>query len=284
MSENPENIIAYQGYPGAYSQMACNAKFPLLETMPCPTFELAMDAVREGKAKFAMLPVENSVAGRVADIHSLLPNSNLYIVGEHYQRIEHCLMACKGATIDSIKTVHSHIQALSQCRKMIKKYGFERCPEANTAIAAKNIALDKDKTKAVIASRLSAEIYGLDILIPNIEDSDHNTTRFLVMSKDYRLPPRNGSAYVTSFIFKVKNIPAALYKSLGGFATNGVNMTKLESYLGEGDFVAAQFYADVEAHPEDRGLKLAMEELSFFSEEINILGTYLAHPYRFLSR
>ena len=279
-----DNIIAYQGYPGAYSQMACLANFPLMETLPCPTFELAIEAVYEGKAKLAMLPIENSVAGRVADIHSLLPDSKLFIVGECYQRVEHCLLGCKGAKIEDVKTVHSHFQALSQCRKLINKYGFTRVLEANTAIASKNVASSQDKTKAAIASKLSADIYDLDVLIANIEDADHNTTRFLVMSKDYVVPPKDDSVFVTSFVFKVKNIPAALYKSLGGFATNKINMTKLESYLADGDFIAAQFYVDVEAHPDDKSLQLALEELSFFSSEIKILGTYKADPYRLKKR
>ena len=273
--------IAYQGYPGAYSQMACLAAHPEMEPVQFATFELALEALHEGLTDLSMVPIENSVAGRVADLHSLLPSSNLHIVGEHYQRVEHCLLAPKGAKLSDIKFVHSHLQGLSQCRKFFKKHGLERKPEANTAMAAQKIAEMNDPTHAAIASRLAAEIYGLEILSANIEDADHNTTRFLIMAKEPKIPPLGNEVAVTTFVFRVKNIPAALYKSLGGFATNGINMTKLESYLVDGDFIAAQFYADVEAHPDEKRLQLALEELHFFSNEVKILGTYPAHPYRF---
>ncbi|MCP4395577.1 MAG: prephenate dehydratase [Alphaproteobacteria bacterium] len=272
--------IAFQGEKGAYSNLACMGAFPDYEAVPCPTFGAVFSAAKNGEVDLAMIPIENSLAGRVADIHHLLPNSGLHIIGEHYQRVEHHLLVCEGASVDTIKTIHSHEQALSQCRGIIKQFDLEPVTEADTAGAAEMISKTGDITKAAIASSLSGEIYGLKSLKKNIEDQERNTTRFIIMSRESSVPQKDDSKFVTSFIFKVKNIPAALYKSLGGFATNGVNMTKLESYLGDGTFVAAQFYSDVEGHPDDVSLQNALEELNFFSSEVTVLGTYKAHPYR----
>jgi prephenate dehydratase len=275
-----KNKIAFQGQPGAYSDLACRTAYPGLETLPCPGFEDAFEAVRTGRAKLAMIPIENSVAGRVAEPHQLLPHAELHIVGEHFQRVEHHLLAPKGATLRTLKTVQSHVQALDQCRKSTRRLGLKRVVGADTAGSAAEIAYAGDVTRAAIASELAGQIYGLKSLKKNIEDADHNTTRFLVLSRQSFDPdPRRGKV-ITSFVFRVRNVPAALYKAMGGFATNGVNMTKLESYMVGGRFEATLFYADVEGHPKDRPLELALEELRFFSREVTILGTYFAHPHR----
>jgi prephenate dehydratase len=251
-----------------------------MATLPCAAFEDAIAAVREGRAALAMLPVENSVAGRVADIHHLLPNSGLHIIGEHFARVEHHLLAVPGATIAGLRTVRSHVHALSQCRNLIRELGVEAIVAGDTAGAASEVAELGDPSVAAIASELAGEIYGLVSLRQNIEDAAHNTTRFLVMSREAMPPAHDGSLTVTSFVFKVRNVPAALYKAMGGFATNGVNMTKLESYMLGGTFTATQFYADVEGHPDDRPLRLALEELRFFTREVRILGIYPGHPFR----
>jgi len=281
---HPDRTIAFQGLPGAYSHLACRARFPDYDVLPCPSFEETFAAVRNGRAARAMIPIDNSLAGRVADIHHLLPNSGLYILGEHFQPVNHHLLALPGAKLSDIKEVRSHVHALGQCRKVIRDLGIKPVVAADTAGSAREVAERGDKTVAAIASELAAEIYGLESLRANIEDAEHNTTRFVVMAREASIPPRGGAATVTSFVFKVRNVPAALYKALGGFATNGVNMTKLESYLVDGHFVAAQFYADVEGHPDDRNLRLALEELNFFSREVRILGVYPADPYRFEAR
>ncbi len=274
------NIIAFQGETGANSDIACRTVRPGMETLPCTSFEDTFAAVRDGKAAFAMIPIDNSVAGRVADIHHLLPESGLFIIGEHFQRVEHHLLAVKGAKLDELTHVHSHVHALNQCRNFIQDHGITPVVHVDTAAAARDIAERGEKQHAAIATGLAGEIYGLDSLAANIEDAEHNTTRFLLMSPEpVAVSPGDGEL-MTSFIFRVRNVPAALYKSLGGFATNGVNMTKLESYLVGGGFVAAQFYAEVDGHPEDRGVKFALEELAFFSHEVRILGTYPAHPFR----
>ncbi len=272
--------IAYQGEPGANSHLACRNEFPELEPVACPTFEDALAAVKADEVRFAMIPIENSVAGRVADIHHLLPDADLYIVGEHFLRVRHQLMAAPGATLDTVKRVLSHTQALGQCRKTLKKLGLKPVPEADTAGSARIVAEAGDPSIAAIASSLAAEIYGLRILKSDVEDEKHNTTRFVILAKepDDALPG-NGPV-ITTFIFRVRNVPAALYKALGGFATNGVNMTKLESYQTEGTFNATMFFADIEGHPADRLVRLALEELSFFSTELRVLGTYPASPYR----
>ena len=279
-ASDPAHTIAFQGALGAYSDLACRRVFPDMTTLPCAGFEDAIAAVREGRAALAMLPVENSVAGRVADIHHLLPDSGLHIIGEHFARVEHHLLAVPGATIAGLRTVRSHVHALSQCRNLIREIGVTAIVAADTAGAASEVAERKDPTVAAIASELAGQIYGLVSLRQNIEDAAHNTTRFLVMSPEARQPANDGTLTVTSFVFRVRNVPAALYKAMGGFATNGVNMTKLESYMLGGTFTATQFYADVEGHPDDRPLRLALEELRFFSREVRILGVYPGHAYR----
>lgn len=276
--------IAFQGMPGAYSHLACKAVFPDLEALPCASFEDAFAAVRDGAARYGMIPIDNSVAGRVADIHHLLPESGLHIIGEHFQPVHHHLLAVPGARLEDITEVHSHVHALGQCRTLIREMGVTPVVAADTAGSARDVALGGDKSVAAIASGLAAETYGLVSLRANVEDAAHNTTRFIIMAREAVVPPADGSTVVTSFVFKVRNVPAALYKALGGFATNGVNMTKLESYIVDGMFVAAQFYAEVEGHPEDRNLRLALDELSFFSREVRIMGVYPTHPFRFEHR
>ena len=273
-------VIAFQGELGANSDMACRASHPDLTPLPCPTFEAAMEAVRLGKAGLAMIPVENSIAGRVADLHSLLPHTTLKIVGEHFQRVEHCLVAVKGATLKSIGSARSHVQALAQCRGFLKKHRVQPVAHADTAGAAKEIAALGDPAVAAIASSLAARIYGLQVLARNIEDADHNTTRMLVFSRQTASPDWRREPCITAFLFRVKSRPAALYKALGGFATTGVNMTKLESYQLDGTFSATMFYSDIEGHPRDHNVQLALEELSFFSTKVKILGSYPASPLR----
>src|SRR6476646_9954880 len=254
-----------------------------MASLPCPAFEDAFASVRDGAARLAMIPIENSVAGRVADIHHLMPDSGLYIIGEHFERVNHHLLALPGTDLDKIRIVRSHVHALSQCRDFIRERGLRPVVRADTAGSAAEIKELGDPTVAAIASELAGEIYGLVSLAQNIEDAEHNTTRFLVMSREPKRASR-GAPAVTTFVFNVRNVPAALYKALGGFATNGINMTKLESYMVGGQFTATQFYADVEAHPDDRPLKLALEELEFFSTEVRILGVYPAHPVRIAAR
>jgi prephenate dehydratase len=273
-------VIAFQGVPGAYSDLACRSAYPGFTTLPCPSFEAAIAAVHEGRAQLAMLPCENSLAGRVPDIHRMLPDSGLYVVGEHYQRVEHCLLANKGATLSGIRRAHSHPMALGQVLKVLREMKLQPVIEADTAGAAKLLAETDSLEDAAIASSLAGEIYGLEVLARNIEDSSDNTTRFYVMSAAPQPLPVETPRPVTTFVFRVRNIPAALYKALGGFATNGVNMTKLESYMLDGHFTATQFLCDVDGHPEQPGLKRALEELAFFSRELKVLGTYPAHPYR----
>ncbi len=272
--------IVFQGEPGANSHLAISQAYPDAEAVPAATFEDAFATLTAGDADLGMIPIENSVAGRVADIHHLMPDSNLHIIGEYFMPVQHQLLGVKGSTLDGIKTVESHVHALGQCRKIIRKLGIKPIVAADTAGSAREIAERGDKTAASIATRLAAEIYGLDILAENVEDEAHNTTRFIVLSREKKWAPRGKGKVVTTFVFRVKNVPAALYKAMGGFATNGINMTKLESYMIEGNFFATQFYADVEGHPDDRGLVFALEELSFFSKELKILGVYPAHPFR----
>ncbi|MFI4987885.1 MAG: prephenate dehydratase [Alphaproteobacteria bacterium] len=278
---NPNDLIAFQGAAGANSDMACRVVYPELGTLPCESFEETFAAVREGRARLAMIPVENSVAGRVADIHHLLPDSGLHIIAEHFQRVHHCLLALKGAKLADVKAVHSHVHALNQCRNVIAQLKLKPVVHVDTAGAAADVAAWKDKSQAAIASPLAGEIYGLDVLRANIEDAEHNTTRFLVMAREAVDPNPARGPVVTTFVFNVRNVPAALYKALGGFATNGINMTKLESYMVGGRFAATLFYSDVEGHPSERPLKLALEELGFFSTSLKILGVYPAHPQRY---
>jgi prephenate dehydratase len=280
MAAKPDDLIAFQGLPGAYSDLACRTARPDMKTMPCAAFEDVFAAVHDGKAQFAMIPVENSVAGRVADIHHLLPGSGLHIIGEHFQRVNHQLLVLPGTKIEDLKTVHSHVHALSQCRKFLRQHGLTAVVHADTAGAAKELSEERKPGMGAIASTLAAETYGLEILRDNIEDEEHNTTRFLIMAPDPIDPDPDEGLVVTSFVFRVRNVPAALYKALGGFATNGVNMTKLESYMVQGQFVATQFYADIEGHPDQTSVRLALEELGFFSREVTILGVYPAAPLR----
>lgn len=282
-ASDPSHTIAFQGAPGAYSDLACRTSRPELATLPCRSFEDAFAAVTDGLAALAMIPIENSVAGRVADIHNLLPNSGLHIIGEHYQRVNHHLLGLPGARIERLTHVHSHIHALGQCRNLIRELGLEAVVRLDTAGAAAEIAAAGDPTQAVIASELAGDIYGLVSLRANIEDAAHNTTRFLIMAREPRIPHPKAVPAMTSLVFRVRNVPAALYKALGGFATNGVNITKLESYLVGGHFHAAQFYAEVEGHPEHHNVRLALEELDFFSREVRILGVYPQHSYRWES-
>ena len=272
--------IAFQGEPGANSHIAISEAFPAAEAMPYATFEDALAAISSGEADFGMIPIENSVAGRVADIHHLLPESGLFIVGEWFLPIRHQLMAVRGAKLAEIKTVESHVQALGQCRRMIRQLGIKPIVSGDTAGSARIVAQRGDKSSAAIASRLAAEIYGLDIIAEDVEDETHNTTRFVVLARQEDWAAQESGPLVTSFVFRVRNLPAALYKALGGFATNGVNMTKLESYMVDGNFFATQFYAEVDGHPNDKGLAFALEELKFFSREFRIVGVYPGHPFR----
>ncbi len=273
-------LVAFQGQPGAYSDLACRAYFPGVTTLPCPTFEDALAAVRDGEADRAMIPIENSLAGRVADVHHLMPKSGLHIVGEHFQRVNHQLLAPKGATLDGIRRARSHVQALGQCRGFLRAQGIEAVVDADTAGSARQVAEKGDPTEAAIASSLCADLYGLEILKADIEDAKHNTTRMLILARVAEVPDVAEGPCITSFVFRVRSVPAALYKALGGFATNGINLTKLESYMVGGNFVAAQFYADAEGHVDDRSMRLALEELRFFSREVKVLGVYPANPFR----
>ena len=268
--------IAFQGEPGANSHIACNLAFPHYEPLPCPTFEDAFAAVRTGRAALAMIPIDNSVAGRVADIHHLMPASKLHIVGEVFLPVQHQLMAPKKATLKTIKTVESHVHALGQCRDIIRSLHIKPVVSADTAGAAREVAEAGDVTRAALATKLAAKIYGLHILKKDVADAKHNATRFVVLAREPKWASRKEKWVMTTFVFQVRNIPAALYKALGGFATNGINMTKLESYMVDGNFSATQFYADVEGHPKNRALELALEELEFVSQPktLRILGVY----------
>jgi prephenate dehydratase len=273
--------IAFQGELGANSHEACVAAFPDMEPVPHATFEEAFEAVKSGDCQLGMIPVENSIAGRVADVHHLLPSSGLKIVGERFKPIHFQLMANPGVKLEEVKTVASMPIALGQCRKTIRRLKLKTEAVGDTALAAKLLAQNPDPTRAAISPALAAKLYGLEILARNIEDEHHNTTRFLVMTADREPPPPPfTSPCITSFVFRVRNLPAALYKALGGFATNGVNMTKLESYMENGAFTATFFYSEVDGRPEDRGVALAFEELRFFSEKFEILGVYPADPFR----
>jgi prephenate dehydratase len=276
--------IAYQGEPGANSHIACKNTYPDWEPLPCATFEDALGAIADGSATLGMIPIENSIAGRVADIHHLLPDSGLYIVGEYFLPIHFQLLGIKGARLDQITSVYSHVHALGQCRKIIRAHGLATHVTGDTAGSAREVAEWADPARAAIATRLAGEIHDLDVLAADIEDEPHNTTRFVVLSKSPQWPAPGNGPVVTSFVFRVRNVPAALYKALGGFATNGVNMTKLESYMVEGEFTATQFLADVEAHPKEPPLARALEELAFFCKEMKILGVYPAHPFRLESQ
>ncbi len=272
--------IAYQGEPGANSHIACIEAYPKHQPVPCGTFEDAFQKVKDGEAELAMIPIDNSVAGRVADIHHLMPRANLHIVGEHFLRVHHQLMIVPGGNRARIATVHSHVHALGQCRNVIRELKIKPVVAADTAGAARELSESREPSRAVIATALAAEIYGLEIIRNNVEDEDHNTTRFIVLSPTAQDAGPDDAPVVTSFVFRVRNVPAALYKAMGGFATNGVNMTKLESYQLEGQFSATQFYADIEGHPSERRVRLALEELEFFTSYLKVLGIYKASPFR----
>ncbi|MEM6653137.1 MAG: prephenate dehydratase [Pseudomonadota bacterium] len=275
-----QSKIAYQGERGANSHIACREMYPDHEPIACGTFEDVIAMVEGGEAALAMIPVENTIAGRVGDIHHLLPETSLHMIGEHLMRIRFQLMGLKGSNMAQIKSAYSHVMALGQCRNFLRQHGIEARAAADTAGAARQVADRKDPSVAAIAPALAAEEYGLDIFASDIEDASHNTTRFVIMAPEpLDLRPEDGPA-MTAFLFQVRNIPSSLYKALGGFATNGVNMTKLESYQIEGSFAASQFYAEIEGHPNERPVQLALEELGFFSNSLKILGVYPRHPAR----
>jgi len=271
---NPETTIAFQGELGAYSHMAAGAKFPMMDVLPCKSFEDALAAVQKGKARLAMIPIENSTAGRVADIHILLPGSGLFIIGEHFEAIRHCLLATSDASEASLKRVTSHVQALGQCRHTLLELGLTREAFADTAGSARHVAALGDKTLAGIASKLAAEVYGLKIIREDLQDEGNNTTRFVALARKPNDVSSLEGELMTSFTFEVKNVPAALYKALGGFATNMVNMTKLESYYESDSFTATEFYADIIGHEGMENVGRAMEELRFHTKRVNVLGTY----------
>lgn len=272
-------IIAFQGEPGAYSHEACQQARPDMEALPCATFEDVIAAVRDGRAEQAMLPVENSTYGRVADIHRLLPESGLHILDEAFVRVRISLMAMPGTKLDEITDVRAHLVLLPQSAAFLKAHGIRGHAAADSAGAAAELAERGKAGEGVLASTLAAEIYGLDVLAENIEDHGHNTTRFVIMGREPDMT-RRAEVMMTTFVFEVRNIPAALYKAMGGFATNGVNMTKLESYMIDGSFTATRFYSDIEGHPEDANVKRALDELEYFTRNLDILGVYPADPRR----
>ncbi|MDH5722600.1 MAG: prephenate dehydratase [Alphaproteobacteria bacterium] len=278
----PENYksISFQGAHGAYSDISCRAVYPDLKTVPCNSFSEAFENVITGKTDLAMIPVDNTIAGRVADVHHLMAERELFIIGEHFQKVNLMLLGIKGAKIEDLKHIHSHLHALPQCRKFLSGLEASQHVHADTAGAAAEISERQDKAHGAIASELAAEIYGLDILEREIEDKKYNTTRFLVLSGEPEFPDvEEDGDIITSLLFEVRNIPAALYKALGGFATNGLSLTKLESYVDE-NFQAARFYCDVEGHPESTEFNRALEELGFFAKDVKLLGAYKAHSFR----
>ncbi len=276
------NRIAFQGDPGAYSHQACAQARPDMEALPCQSFEDVMAAVRSGEADLAMLPIENSTYGRVADIHRLLPESGLHIVDETFVRVRISLMGLPGVTLDEIDTVRAHLVLLPQSANFLKLHGIQGISAADSAGAARELAENGMRNQGVLASTLAAEIYGLDVLANDIEDHGHNTTRFVIMSREPDTTRRGELEMMTTFVFEVRNIPAALYKGMGGFATNGVNMTKLESYMVDGSFTATRFYADIEGHPDDAPVRRALEELEYFTNSLTVLGVYPAVKARHL--
>ena len=274
MTTSPTGRIAFQGELGAYSHQACREVYPDLDPLPCPTFEAALDAVKSREADLAMMPIENSTYGRVADLHHLLPTSGLFIIGEHFVPVHLHLLGLPGAELDKVTHAHSHTVALGQCKKFLAEHRIQAIVHADTAGSATMVEQRADPAHAAIASRLAGEIHGLEVLAEDIQEFSHNTTRFLVMSRQrIEADPTEGTA-MTSFVFEVRNVPAALYKAMGGFATNGVNMVKLESYMLNGSFSATQFYAEIEGHPEDRGVQHAFEELGFFTKHMKVLGVF----------
>lgn len=276
---DPAKTVAFQGAPGAYSHLACREALPELVPLPCATFEDAFAAVREGRAVCGLIPIENSTAGRVADIHHLLPDGGLYITAEHFLRVRHQLLAPKAATVKTVKRVYSHVQALSQCRRIIRDMGIEPVVSSDTAGSAREVAERNDPEEAAIASSIAGELYGLQTLRADIEDNHTNTTRFIRLERQRRDPDPTSGDCMTAIMFKVRSVPAALYKALGGFATNGVNVVKLESYLTDG-FRVAEFYAEIQGHPAHRNVDLALQELEYFSRSLKVLGVFTAHPFR----
>lgn len=280
MTDRPRtNRIAFQGEPGAYSHQACHQARPGMEALPCRTFEDVIEAVRGGEADLGVLAVENSTYGRVADVHTLLPASGLHIVDEAFVRVHVNLLGVPGARLTDVREAHGHVVILPQCAGFLRRHGIMGRVSSDNARAARETAEGANPARAALASEMAAEIYGLDVLARHIEDHANNTTRFLVMGREIDMT-RRARHMMTSFVFRVRNIPAALYKAMGGFATNGVNMTKLESYMVDGVFTATQFYADIEGHPEDPPVARALEELRYFTSQLEILGTYPADPLR----
>lgn len=280
MPMSKTGVIAFQGEPGAYSHQACRDARPGMQALPCRTFEDVIEAVRKGEADLAMLPVENSTYGRVADIHHLLPESGLHIVDEAFVRVHINLLAVKGTRLEQVRAAMSHTVLLGQCRGFLQEHRLDRIVGADTAGSARLVAEKGDPGVAALASELAGEIYGLDLLARHIEDKQDNTTRFLIMAREPDLKRRGQGRMMTTFVFRVRNIPAALYKAMGGFATNGINMTKLESYMVDGSFTATQFYADIEGHPDDTNVRLALDELRYFTSSMALLGVYPADPRR----
>ena len=276
MDKSRTGKIGFQGAKGANSDIASADVFPNMEAVPCDTFEDVFNALKKGNVDLAMIPIENTLAGRVADIHHLLPKSGTFIIGEYFLPIHFDLMVLPGVKLEDIHTVFSHVHALGQCRNIIRKHSWKAIVSGDTAGSAKLVSESGDRTISALAPALAAEIYGLDTLAKNVEDEDHNTTRFVILSRDEVRAKQEDGPVVTTFLFQVRNIPAALYKAMGGFATNGVNMTKLESYQIGGSFSATQFYADIIGHPDDKNVQLALEELEFFCDELKILGVYPA--------
>ena len=280
MGSEENDLIAFQGEPGANGDLACRVVRENMQTLPCHTFEDTFAAVHRGEARLLLIPIDNTVAGRVADIHHLLPESGLHIIGEHFQRVEHHLLAVKGAKLKDLTHVHSHVHALNQCRKAVQGYDLEPMVHVDTAAAAREISERGEKNHAAIASELAGSIYGLKSLRANIEDADHNTTRFLLMAREPLTVTPDEKELITSFVFRVRNVSAALYKALGGFATNQVNLTKLESFSVKNTFDQANFYLDLEGHLEQPGVKKALEELGFHTKTLDILGVYESSIFR----
>lgn len=273
--------VAYQGVEGAYSHLACYHVYPKYEAIACKSFDDTMYLVEEDKADIAMIPMENSTAGRVEEIYRLIPKMKLYIVAEHFEPVNHCLLALRGSSMKDIKSVSSHPQALAQCKQNIELNNLIAKAKFDTAGSAEELFLMKDKTHSAIASSLAAEIYNLDILDEAFQDLKNNTTRFLILSKEYLVPKfKKKRSYITSVIFEVSNIPASLYKVLGGFATNGVNIIKIESYASNGTLSISQFHIDIDGHPQEQNVKRALEELAYFANSVKMLGTYIPHPLR----
>ncbi|MGB0468235.1 MAG: prephenate dehydratase [Pontibacterium sp.] len=281
MSKQPQ-IIAYQGHPGAYSHLSCKRAYPEMEAFACETFAQAMFMVEEGRAALAMIPLENSTAGRVEEIYRLMPKTALHIIGEHFEPVNHCLLALPGTRIEDLKTVSSHPQALAQCYDHIKTLNLTPIASLDTAGSASALAETGKNQFSAIASSLAAELYDLEILRENFQDKQGNTTRFIILSQEKKTPVVNATtAYMTTIMFTVRNIPAALYKALGGFATNGVNIVKLESYMASDTMKVSSFHLDVEGHPDDKGMQYALQELDFFAKDVRMMGTYKAHPFRY---